>query len=309
MISRTVSRPSRPDRPAAHRAGAAPLLVTVMLSAAAHAGAIALIAGSGESTRDWPRAGGVVAIDVVIVDGPESAPDAAASPVAPRDETEPARQTGSPRHDGAAAPPGPPEKAAETAPPADIEPEAEDADPAIAAVPAALHRVTAPPAHDAPVRTAPRLRKPRAIEAARPPSVEPARSAASYRTAKPVAASPAATAVAVTGHEAPIDSDAGPQGAGRQGAGPRGAAPRGDNAKPVYPFVARRRGIEGRVVLRVRVHPDGTAGRIEVARSSGHRRLDDAARDAVMRWRFIPAARQGVTVAADLLVPIRFSLR
>jgi len=86
-------------------------------------------------------------------------------------------------------------------------------------------------------------------------------------------------------------------------------APLADNPPPVYPAAARRRGLQGLVVLLVRVLPDGSAGALSVAESSGHDLLDQAALDAVAGWRFRPALRDGVAVEHDLEVPLRFVLR
>jgi protein TonB len=80
------------------------------------------------------------------------------------------------------------------------------------------------------------------------------------------------------------------------------------NPTPSYPQVSRRRGEEGLVVLRVRVLGDGRAGELEVAESSGHRRLDNAALETVRKWRFIPARRGEATMASWLRVPIAFRL-
>jgi protein TonB len=80
------------------------------------------------------------------------------------------------------------------------------------------------------------------------------------------------------------------------------------NPKPQYPPLARERGNEGTVVLRVRVLPDGTAGEVTVTRSSGHEILDAAALRAVKAWLFAPATRNGIPVPAWIAVPIRFSL-
>jgi protein TonB len=81
-----------------------------------------------------------------------------------------------------------------------------------------------------------------------------------------------------------------------------------DNPAPAYPSAARRLHEEGRVLLRVRVTADGRAGDVDVATSSGSERLDRAALDAVRRWRFVPARRGDEAVAAQVLVPIVFSL-
>src|ERR1700740_2668549 len=49
------------------------------------------------------------------------------------------------------------------------------------------------------------------------------------------------------------------------------------NPPPDYPRLSRRMQEEGRVVLRVLVNTEGAAADIEIGRSSGHPRLDDAA--------------------------------
>lgn len=81
-----------------------------------------------------------------------------------------------------------------------------------------------------------------------------------------------------------------------------------NNPPPPYPRVSRRRGEEGRVVLNVQVSGDGSATAVEVAESSGHPRLDDAAREAVRGWRFVPAQRGEAKVESWLKVPVVFRL-
>lgn len=77
---------------------------------------------------------------------------------------------------------------------------------------------------------------------------------------------------------------------------------------PQYPMQARRRGLEGRVILRVEILQGGDTGRIEVRQSSGHDVLDQAAIEAVSGWRYAPARMAGAAVSAWEEVPIRFSL-
>jgi protein TonB len=71
---------------------------------------------------------------------------------------------------------------------------------------------------------------------------------------------------------------------------------------PSYPLAARRRGIEGEVLLHVRFDASGQPREISVMTSSGSPMLDDAARDAVARWRF----RGGAAGAIEL--PFAFRL-
>ena len=59
--------------------------------------------------------------------------------------------------------------------------------------------------------------------------------------------------------------------------------------------------------VRVTVATDGGVDRLEVAESSGNRYLDRAAMEAVRRWRFQPAVRDGQPVVADVVVPIVFN--
>lgn len=80
------------------------------------------------------------------------------------------------------------------------------------------------------------------------------------------------------------------------------------NPAPAYPPLARRLREEGKVVLRAFVTPDGAAGQVELRTSSGFPRLDQAARDAVSRWKFVPARRGDETVGAWVLIPIVFNL-
>ncbi|MBK7899860.1 MAG: TonB family protein [Azonexus sp.] len=80
------------------------------------------------------------------------------------------------------------------------------------------------------------------------------------------------------------------------------------NPKPIYPAIARRNGEEGKVLLKVRVSAEGSALEVEVKQSSGFPRLDAAAREAVQRWRFVPARRGEEAIESSVVVPINFSL-
>lgn len=80
------------------------------------------------------------------------------------------------------------------------------------------------------------------------------------------------------------------------------------NPKPVYPPFSRRVGEEGKVLLKVRVSAQGGALDVAVSKSSGFSRLDSAAVDAVLRWRFVPARRGDEPVESSVIVPISFTL-
>lgn len=77
---------------------------------------------------------------------------------------------------------------------------------------------------------------------------------------------------------------------------------------PRYPESARRAGVQGTAVLRVRVLADGTVGELLIEQSSGNSDLDAAAVEAVRRWRFEAARRGGAPVAVWVLIPFRFTL-
>lgn len=111
---------------------------------------------------------------------------------------------------------------------------------------------------------------------------------------------PAAPAPAPAPRPRRTDAPAGPT---------KNAAPAAGNAAPVYPARAASAGVEGVVVLLVRVSADGTVSDVEVRRSSGSALLDGEAIRAVRRWRFTPARERGVKVADAVEVPIRFELR
>lgn len=78
---------------------------------------------------------------------------------------------------------------------------------------------------------------------------------------------------------------------------------------PDYPWSARRRGREGRVVVDLEVDAHGRPVRVSVRESSGDAALDRAALDALAAWTLVPAVKDGVAVASRLSVPIRFELR
>ena len=80
------------------------------------------------------------------------------------------------------------------------------------------------------------------------------------------------------------------------------------NPKPAYPAMARRLNQEGEVLLRVRVSAEGNPLSVEIAKSSGFTLLDEAARNAVRQWRFVPARRGGEPIESWVGVPVVFRL-
>jgi protein TonB len=89
----------------------------------------------------------------------------------------------------------------------------------------------------------------------------------------------------------------------------RTARPQGGyQVRPAYPSAPRRLGIQGTTMLRVHVLADGRIGDVAVEHSAGHPDLDQAAMEAVRRWRFEPARRGADAVAMWVLLPVEFRL-
>lgn len=147
----------------------------------------------------------------------------------------------------------------------------------------------------APVQTPPR---PQPVLAARAPEAP-----ASFAVAPQPPAPPVPAPVAVATPPAPPAPAAAPA-----VTGPRFDADYLHNPKPVYPAFSRRNGEEGKVFLRVKVSADGSALELEIKQSSGFPRLDGAARDAVAKWRFIPARRGDEAIESWVTVPVVFAL-
>lgn len=83
----------------------------------------------------------------------------------------------------------------------------------------------------------------------------------------------------------------------------------GQTPSPQYPPRALRRRESGTVTIRAEIGPDGVPVSVGVERSSGSRALDRAAEDAVRRWRFQPALRDGEPTTGSVVVPISFTPR
>jgi protein TonB len=81
------------------------------------------------------------------------------------------------------------------------------------------------------------------------------------------------------------------------------------NPPPSYPTESKRANEEGAVLLSVQVNAAGRADSITVSKSSGFQRLDRAASEAVRRWKFKPATRNGEPIATIVDVPIVFRLK
>ena len=98
-------------------------------------------------------------------------------------------------------------------------------------------------------------------------------------------------------------------GSGRAGGGRTAGPVYLSNPKPPYPPESRAAGEEGVVFLRVSLDATGRPTNVSLGKSSGFGRLDRSAQEAVRRWRFRPAMRDGQPIPISVSVPVEFNLR
>ncbi|MFM2051071.1 MAG: hypothetical protein RL682_1562 [Pseudomonadota bacterium] len=82
-----------------------------------------------------------------------------------------------------------------------------------------------------------------------------------------------------------------------------------NNPKAPYPPLSKRLGEQGSVVVRVWIGTDGLASQPSLKTSSGFDRLDQAALNAVLSWRYVPGKRGGVPEAMWFDVPVNWQLK
>lgn len=88
----------------------------------------------------------------------------------------------------------------------------------------------------------------------------------------------------------------------------RDATPLASNVSPLYPREALRAGVEGSVVARINVDNFGNVSDVAIVKREGNRdrNLDRAVLEAVRKWRFAPAMREGRAIASVVQVPVDF---
>lgn len=77
---------------------------------------------------------------------------------------------------------------------------------------------------------------------------------------------------------------------------------------PAYPETAREQGIEGLVRVQVTIGKSGAMCKAIAVSSDTTGLLEQATLDAIVRWEFEPATRDGVPVPSKLWVPFQFNL-
>lgn len=186
-------------------------------------------------------------------------------------------------------------------------------------VTAAPSAVMAPPTPTpTPAPAPPRPTSARVQSTPRPPVSKPVpappATAAGHSAAAPQDATPppakAGTADGAAATARGTETGAGGGATGKEGeiSAPGYALGAEQTPAPDYPWSARRRGVEGRVVLRLEVGADGRPTGVELVHGSGHDVLDQAAIATVWHWRLRPAMAGDVAVAGRVVVPIVFKL-
>ena len=175
----------------------------------------------------------------------------------------------------------------------------------IAAAPIMVQFITPPKPEEPPKQSTPPKPRPVAPMPVRktlpPPPLVTTRA---EKAASPVVAPPAPKAPVL----APLDAPPAPKAPQAVVTPPGFGAAYLNNPPPVYPLAARRNREEGKVLLKVFVSAAGAVEKIELHTTSGSARLDQAAQDAVRGWRFVPARQGDTSVAAWVIVPIKFTL-
>jgi len=155
----------------------------------------------------------------------------------------------------------------------------------------------------------PMVPEPKKAEVKRVVTEAPAPVKAEPKPVEPMPAKPVPEQAAETAAtNSSTSSDSSSSAASSSVVAPRFDAAYLNNPAPAYPMQSRRLNEAGRVLLRVQVSEEGSALQVQLHQSSGHSRLDQAALDAVKRWRFIPAKRGDVAVSEWVIVPITFNL-
>lgn len=127
------------------------------------------------------------------------------------------------------------------------------------------------------------------------------------KAAAPAAAKPAAPAP-------DREKIASAQEEGEEGDGGRPGLPDGEAVSlgriaPDYPPVSRQLGEQGAAVFLLGIAEDGTVTSAVLEKSSGHDRLDQAAREALVLARFQPAVQDGAPIPSMKRFTVEFRLQ
>lgn len=184
-------------------------------------------------------------------------------------------------------------------------------------------RMTASKTITPPSRPAPAIQSVTPIRTAAPPPPAPSTSTLSTRQSEPAPLPPPAPTVSVSHVKAGIATGSAvtnlptaPAGEASSGqtqpldmafgstSGPRFSK----QALPIYPALAKRRGREGIVLLRLSISATGHLTRLELLEDPGFG-FAEATQTAIRNSSFTPALHNGKPVAVRAVLPVRFTLR
>ena len=83
----------------------------------------------------------------------------------------------------------------------------------------------------------------------------------------------------------------------------------GERLEETYPAELREAGIGGSTMLHFFINPQGEVENIQVAQTSGHPGLDEAAMEVARSFQFSPAENQGEAVPVWIQIPITYMAR
>jgi protein TonB len=78
--------------------------------------------------------------------------------------------------------------------------------------------------------------------------------------------------------------------------------------EPAYPFMARRNGINGRVMVKLLVGTDGSVSKSAIVKADPKGIFEQAVLEAIQKWKFKPGVYRGRSVATWIIVPLQFKL-
>jgi protein TonB len=108
--------------------------------------------------------------------------------------------------------------------------------------------------------------------------------------------------------EVPIPASANAISGSQQQGAPAQDLKTANRVDPTYPPASRRAGEQGTVRLKVLVDTNGRPANVEVSQGSGFARLDQAAVEAVRKWRFEAATDGSKKIQAYTQVAVTFKL-
>ena len=78
--------------------------------------------------------------------------------------------------------------------------------------------------------------------------------------------------------------------------------------QPIYPVAARKAGVEGKVVLSIVIDREGRVVELEVVESEPPGVFDEAVIEALRKWRYRPAIKDGEPVAVRVGQAVEMTL-